>query len=240
MPQMRFAGVANRLHAPENGGSVKPVRNGPLRNRLRERRPACVGLKLLVGIEQQCIAANAGIKSGLKPAAHLGAERPLRSRLPRHAVLLRGQLFHPLGVTFYNLVFRGRIPLRRKPQNIGPGQHPCMVPRRSARWHAPPWVRFRSCEIQTSAQYCLKVTSVKTRSLPAWLLIAVLAFLCIGLCPCEDFGFCQDECIACSSIVVPTPVDAVPLLTASGEPGQAPPVSAGMADGRVTTPPPKA
>jgi len=119
---MRVACVADGFHPFEEGGPVKAIRNYIGRHRLGERRPTRTGLKLLGSVEQNRVAAKAGIDARLKEAAHLRAEGALGAGLTRHVIFLGAELLAPLGVCLYDFAIRCRIAVLGEAQNIGPFQ----------------------------------------------------------------------------------------------------------------------
>src|SRR6202042_2676746 len=102
---------------------VKAVSNNVILDRLCEGWPASAGLKLLRRVEEDRVAAEAGIDSWPKEAAHFRSEGALRSGLPGDVVFLVTKLFAPFGVRLDNLPIRCRIAALRQIQNIGPFEH---------------------------------------------------------------------------------------------------------------------
>ncbi len=121
--QMRVTGVADRFNPLQEARAVETIGDRVGLERLRERRPAGVGLELFVGVEKQRLATQAGIDPWREQTAHLGAERAFRACLPGHAILFRAQLLAPLRFRLDDLVVWSRISVLSEGKDIGPGQH---------------------------------------------------------------------------------------------------------------------
>src|SRR5215813_4241534 len=106
---MGVTGVADGLNPLQEGWSVKVIRNYVGSHGLGERWPAGAGLEFLRGVEQNRVAAEAGIDSRFKQAAHLRAEGALGAGLTCDMVLLRAELLPPFGVRLNDFVVRGEV-----------------------------------------------------------------------------------------------------------------------------------
>ena len=102
--EMRLAGVADGFDAFQKGGPVEVIGDDVRFDGLGEGRPASMGLEFLAGIEEKGFAADASVESGLKQAAHFGAESTFCAGQAGDLVLGTGQLFAPFRVGFDDFV----------------------------------------------------------------------------------------------------------------------------------------
>ena len=123
MTQVGVAGVASGFDALQERRPIEPVSDDIGFDRLGERGPARAGLEFLRCIEKHRVAAQAGINSRLKEAAHFRAEGALRSPLSSDVVFLVSELSAPFGVRFDDLAIRRGVADLRQIQNIGPFEH---------------------------------------------------------------------------------------------------------------------
>ena len=121
--EVRVARIAGGFDSLQETGAVKTVCDDVRGCRLRKRGPACAGLEFLGGIEQDGVAAEAGINTRLEQAAHLRTERPLGPGLAGDVVLLRAQLLPPFGVRLFDSAIRRRVAVAGKVQDVWPFQH---------------------------------------------------------------------------------------------------------------------
>ena len=124
MPQVSVAGIADGFDPLHPGGSVEVVGDGSRIKRLCEGGPSGVGLELFVGIEEECGAACTGVETGLKEAAHLGAEGALGAGLAGDVVFLVGQDLPPFGVGFYYFLRGLGVAVFGEVENVRPFEHP--------------------------------------------------------------------------------------------------------------------
>ena len=120
--EVRIAGITDGFYPLQEGRSVKTIRDYIGRQGLGERGPARPGLEFLRGVEQNGFAAEAGINTRLKQAAHPRTERPLGSRLAGHVIFLGAQLQTPFRVRLDDLAIRCGIAALGKIQHVGPFQ----------------------------------------------------------------------------------------------------------------------
>ena len=106
---MGIAGIAKRFDPLQKRRTVEPISDNLLLEGIGERWPASIGLELLRGIEQDRVAAQAGIDCRLKDAAHFRAEGALRPGLPGDVVFLLSELSAPLAVLFDNPAVGHRV-----------------------------------------------------------------------------------------------------------------------------------
>jgi hypothetical protein len=109
MAEMGVARVADSFHPLQKARSVEMVRNDVGGYGLRKGRPTRTGLKFLACVEQDRVAADAGIDSRLKQATHLRTESALGPGLPRDSVLFGAQLLTPFGICLFDSAIRCRI-----------------------------------------------------------------------------------------------------------------------------------
>jgi hypothetical protein len=123
MTQVGVAGAANGFDALQESRPVEAVSDDIILDRLGERWPAGIGLEFLRCIEKHRVAAQAGIDSRLKEAAHFRAEGALCSGPSGDVVFLVSELSAPFGVRFDDLAIRRGVAVLRQIQNIGPFDH---------------------------------------------------------------------------------------------------------------------
>jgi hypothetical protein len=90
---------------------------------LSKARPARARIKLLIGIKQWLITANARVTALFKDAAMLARKGPLGTLSSRDLKLITGQLLGPLLIRFFYPAIGGRVTLARIPDDGIPIQH---------------------------------------------------------------------------------------------------------------------
>lgn len=107
--------------------AVKPISNDVHLYWLRERGPASARLEFLCGIEEQSVAAKAGILSRPEQAAYVRAEGAPCPCVTGWAILLRPKPLAPLRIGLDHLAIRLGIAVLGKFQDVGPFEHACIV-----------------------------------------------------------------------------------------------------------------
>jgi hypothetical protein len=123
VPEMRIAGVANSFDAGCAVAGIEVIRDGIHGDRLSEGRPAGARVKFFRGVEQNGIAAQAGIDSGLEEAAHGRAEGALGACLASDHILFSAELPAPFGIGLYDLMIGRGIAIFGKEENVIPLEH---------------------------------------------------------------------------------------------------------------------
>ena len=123
MPEVCVTGVAGGLDACAPEAVIVVVGNYVGFYRLCKRGPAAARLKLLLAVEQQCAAADAGVVAGLKARAHLVTERTLRAGLAGDVVLFRREQGGPLLIAALQPCIRFGIAFVGEATDFIPGEH---------------------------------------------------------------------------------------------------------------------
>jgi hypothetical protein len=123
VPKMRTAGVANSFDAGCAVAGVEVIGDGIHGDRLSEGRPAGAGIEFLRGIEQNGIAAQAGIDSGLQEAAHGRTEGALGACLASNQILVSAELPAPFGIGLYDFMIGRGVAIFGKEENVIPLEH---------------------------------------------------------------------------------------------------------------------
>jgi len=127
MTQMGIAGIADGFDALQKGRAIEAIGNDSGRYRLCKRRPASAGFEFLRSVEEQSVAADTGIETGLEDAAHFGAEGAFGAGLAGYLILSGSQLAAPFGVGFGDFAGGGGIAVSCEGEDVGPGQHTFML-----------------------------------------------------------------------------------------------------------------
>ena len=127
MAEVCVAGVADGFDALQEGRAVEAASDDAGRDGLGEGRPASAGFEFLRSVEEQSVAADTGIETGLEDAAHFGAEGAFGAGLAGYLILSGSQLAAPFGVGFGDFAGGGGIAVSCEGEDVGPGQHTFML-----------------------------------------------------------------------------------------------------------------